>query len=135
MRVAIGFLFIALLLFPVRSFARVHRTVERAIDPTYGSALAAANRFLHAWQTQDHETGIMMLTDAARQHASPERLQVFFASGPQAAFEIQRGKRLSEAAYVFPAVLFDAAISARPHVCKVVIVKAGKDDWAVDRLP
>jgi hypothetical protein len=129
-------IFILLLgLIPISSFARVHRSVERAIDPAYGSALAAANKFLHAWQTQDHETGIMMLTDAARQHASPEQLQEFFSSGAQAAFEIQRGRRRSAAEYVFPAVLFDGETSRHPHVCRIVIVKAGKEDWAVDRLP
>src|SRR5438128_11844786 len=62
-------------------FARVSKSSSsRAIDPSYSSALAAANRFLHAWQTQDHEAGIMMLTDAARQQTSPELLQSFFRS-------------------------------------------------------
>jgi hypothetical protein len=122
------------------SFARVPKSSSRLIDsaysdPAYGAALAAANRFLHAWQTQDHETGIMMLTDSARQHVSRDQLQEFFSSGPDAAFEIQRGKRLDTAEYVFPVVLFDSSSSPRPHVCKIVVVKAGKDDWVVDKLP
>ena len=108
----------------------------RTIDPQYGSALAAANRFLHAWQTQDHETGIMMLTDAAREHASRDQLQKFFSAGPEAAFEIQRGTRIYAGTYSFPVVLFDTASStARTHACRILIVKAGRDDWAVDRLP
>jgi hypothetical protein len=108
----------------------------RPIDPQYGSALAAANRFLHAWQTQDHETGIMMLTDAAREHASPDQLQKFFSAGPEAAFEIQRGRRIYEGTYSFPAVLFDTSSStSRAHACRILIVKAGRDDWGVDRLP
>ena len=123
-------------LFSVASFARVPRRNLPSTDPEYGSALAAANRFLHAWQTQDHETGIMMLTDSARQHASRDQLQDFFSTGPDAAFEIRRGKRLSTAEYAFPVVLFDAASAGNhPHVCKIIIVKADKDDWAVDRLP
>jgi hypothetical protein len=115
--------------------ARVPKSGSRALDPAYGPALAAANRFLHAWQTQDHETGIMMLTDSARQHASREQLQAFFSSGADAAFEIQRGKRLNEAGFVFPVVLFDSASSPQPHFCRIIIVRAGKDDWAVDKLP
>lgn len=78
----------------------------------------------------------MMLTDAAREHASREQLQEFFSSGPESAFEIQRGRRINIGEYVFPAVLFDESASAhKPHVCRIVVVKAGKDDWAVDRLP
>lgn len=108
----------------------------RTGDPQYGSALAAANRFLHAWQTQDHETGIMMLTDAAREHASRDQLQEFFLTGPEAAFEIRRGRRTNEGEYSFPVVLFDASSpTIRPHACRIVIVKTGIDDWAVDRLP
>lgn len=77
----------------------------------------------------------MMLTDSARQHASREQLQAFFSSGADAAFEIQRGKRLNEAGFVFPVVLFDSASSPQPHFCRIIIVRAGKDDWAVDKLP
>src|SRR5438445_13866582 len=88
-------------------FARVSKSSSsRALDPAYSSALAAANRFLHAWQTQDHETGIVMLTDAARQHTSPELLQIFFSPGPQAAFEIKHGKRIGPGEYGFPVALF-----------------------------
>jgi hypothetical protein len=123
--------FVALL-----AFGRVPKRHLATTDPTYGSALAAANRFLYAWQTQDHETGIMMLTDSARQHATRDQLQEFFSSGPDAAFEIRRGKRLSTAEYSFPVVLFDSSHPANhSHPCNIVMVKAGKDDWAVDRLP
>lgn len=78
----------------------------------------------------------MMLTDAAREHASRDQLQEFFSTGADAAFEIRRGKRLSTAEFAFPVVLFDASNAANhPRVRKIIIVKAGKDDWAVDRLP
>ena len=123
----------------VASSTRVHKNssknISLAADPAYAAALAAANRFLHAWQTQDHETGIMMLTDAAREHASRQRLQEFFSPGPDAAFEIQRGK-LVNGQYVFPVVLFDVSeTDAHRHASSVVITKMGKDDWAVDKLP
>ena len=45
------------------------------------SALAAANRFLQAWQNQDRETGLLMLTDDAKQASSEDRLEAFFSSG------------------------------------------------------
>jgi len=127
----------------VASSARVHKnswrggskSISPASDPAYAAALAAANRFLHAWQTQDHETGIMMLTDAAREHASRERLQEFFSPSPEAAFEIQRGKHVN-GEYVFPVVLFGLPESgAHAHIGSVVITKVGKGDWAVDKLP
>src|SRR5947207_9964331 len=93
---------------------------HQKVDPAYSSALAAANRFLHAWQTQDHETGIMMLTDAARQHVSPERLQEFFSPGTQAGFEIYHGKRINGGEYVFPIVLFGLSEQkARPRACSI----------------
>src|SRR5438477_1346708 len=118
-------------------FARVSKSSSsRAADPSYSSALAAANRFLHAWQTQDHETGIMMLTDSARQHASPEQLQSFFSPGPSAAYEITHGKRISAATYSFPVALFGSSMTAtHPHVSKLVLTRSRKDDWLVDRLP
>ena len=76
-----------------------------------------------------------MLTDAAREQESRERLQDFFSPGPDAAFEIQRGKHVN-GEYVFPVVLFDVSQSdAHAHAGSVVITKMGKDDWAVDKLP
>jgi hypothetical protein len=116
-------------------FARVPKASKRITDPSYGPALAAANRFLYAWQMQDHESGILMLTDSARQRATRERLQEFFSSGPQAAFEIRRGKRLRAEEYAFPVVLFDSSSARSTHASRIVVVKAGKDDWAVDNLP
>jgi hypothetical protein len=119
-----------------QSFAHPHRKTPRATDPLYGSALAAANRFLRAWQDQDHETGIMMLSDSARQSVSPEKLESFFSPGPDAAYEIAHGKRVNSAAYGFRVVLFGAsAISSRPHVCTVTVTRNGKNNWTVDRLP
>jgi hypothetical protein len=119
-----------------QSSAHQHKKHLRTVDPLYGSALAAANRFLHAWQTEDHETGIMMLSDIARQSLSPDELQSFFSPGPDAAYEIARGKRVNSAAYAFPVVLFGAsAAPSRPHVCTVVVTRSGKNEWAVDKLP
>jgi hypothetical protein len=127
---------ILLLSLTATSDARTMRRGARSsFDPAYGSALAAANRFLHAWQNQDHESGIVMLADTARQHASPESLQSFFSPGADAAYEIAHGQRLKAGEYAFPLVLFGSAEGPRTRYCKLVVVHAGKDDWAVERLP
>lgn len=113
-------------------------------DPGYISALSAANRFLQAWQNQDHETGLLMLTDAAKQHSSEERIATFFSSGSDAAYEIARGKRLKAGRYAFPITLFATHSSttqssptqaSRPQKSEIVVVRAGKDEWAIDKLP
>jgi hypothetical protein len=104
-------------------------------DSSYSSALAAANRFLHAWQTQDHEAGILMLTDAARQQSSSGRLQEFFSPGSNAAYEIRRGRRLNGGEYAFPVVLFGTPQNPQPRVRRLLIIHSGKDEWAVNRLP
>jgi hypothetical protein len=108
-------------------------------DPGYASALAAANRFLQAWQNQDHETGLLMLTDTAKQNSSQDRLEVFFASGRDAAYEITRGKKLKAGCYAFPVALFTSVAgmtdAARPQKSQIVVVRAGKDEWAIDKLP
>ena len=117
------------------------KTNTPTADPNYVFALAAANRFLRAWQTQDHETGLVMLTDAAKHHTSEDRLQTFFSSEStaQPAFEINRGKKLKAGRYSFPVVLFDVASTSRksqyPRHSQIVVVKTGKDDWAIDKLP
>jgi hypothetical protein len=108
-------------------------------DRAYVSALAAANRFLQAWQNQDHETGLLMLTDDAKQHSSEDRLEAFFSSGADAAYEIARGKKMKAGRYAFPVTLFPfhtgSTTSDRPQKSEIVVVRAGKDEWAIDRLP
>jgi hypothetical protein len=78
----------------------------------------------------------MMLSDGARQRVSADQLQDFFSPTASAAFEIEHGKRLNQGEYAFPVVLFGLSGSPdRAHVCKIVVVRAGKDDWAVEKLP
>jgi hypothetical protein len=115
------------------SSARSPKSHARALDPAYSSALAAANRFLQAWEAQDHETAVMMLSDAARQHSSPELLQAFFTTQSQAAFEIGRGRRIQNGEYVFPVALFGMR-QAHPRYCTIVVTR-GKNDWMIDKLP
>jgi hypothetical protein len=116
-----------------------HSAPPPASDSGYASALAAANRFLQAWQNQDHETGLLMLTDTAKQNSSQDRLEVFFASGHDAAYEIARGKKLKAGCYAFPVALFTSVAgmtnAARPQKSQIVVVRAGRDEWAIDKLP
>ena len=78
----------------------------------------------------------MMLSDAARQRVSADQLQDFFSPTTSAAFEIEHGKRLNPGEYAFPVVLLGLAGSHdRAHICRIVVIRAGKDDWAVEKLP
>jgi hypothetical protein len=111
-------------------------------DPDYVLALAAANRFLYAWQAEDQENGILMMTDTAKHRTSEERLQSFFApgAGVQQTYEIGRGRRLHAGQYSFPVTLFactdgNPARTSHPRSSEIVVVKAGEHDWAVDKLP
>jgi hypothetical protein len=121
----------------------VHHSSRAVSDPAYSSALAAANRFLHAWQNEDHEAGIVMLADSARQNLSQDSLQTFFSPGPDAAYEIAHGQRLKAGEYAFPLVLFSSwerkaegkAEIKGPRHCKLVVIRDGKSDWAVEKLP
>jgi hypothetical protein len=122
------------------SIAKAKRTPPLPVsEPGYKSALAAANRFLQAWQNQDHETGLLMLTDVAKQGSSQDRMESFFSSGSDAAYEIARGRKLKAGRYSFPVTLFvsrpDQARPGHPQRSEIVVVLAGKDEWAVDKLP
>ena len=127
-------------LFSPSAAARNKRTSTLPVpDSEYTPALAAANRFLQAWQNQDRETGLLMLTDVAKQKSSEERLEVFFSSGHDAAYEIARGKKLKAGRYAFPVALFaspsDPNKSSRPQRSAIVVVRAGEGEWAIDKLP
>jgi hypothetical protein len=135
MRSAVAVLFLCLIASQVLAHSS-KRSQRSHVDPEYSAALAAVNRFLHAWQTQDHETGIVMLSDTAREHVSPEQLQEFFSPTGTAAFEIEHGRKRNARSYAFPVVLFGmTGTHERPRACNVILIKAGKDDWAVERLP
>lgn len=116
-----------------------HSAAPAAPDRGYPSALAAANRFLQAWQNQDRETGLLMLTDAAKENSSADRMEVFFSSGSDAAYEIARGKKLAAGRYAFPVTLFpsrpETNKSGPPQRSEIVVVRDGKDEWAIDKLP
>lgn len=136
--------FAAILSASVAAKSKPLPSISSRPDPGYIYALSAANRFLQAWQNQDHETGLLMLTDAAKQHSSEERIATFFSSGSDAAYEIARGKRLKAGRYAFPVTLFTSHSSTtqsspiqptHPQKSEIVVVRTGKDEWAIDKLP
>ena len=98
-------------------------------------ALATANRFLHAWQTGDLETGMVLLSDNARRAHAPEEFEHIFSGGSNRGFEIMAGKG-NRGRYRFPVVLVTLrGARVRHRVSELIVVNTGKDDWAVDRLP
>jgi hypothetical protein len=104
-------------------------------DSGYVFALGTANRFLHAWQTRDLETGMILLSDKVRRAHSAETLEELFSSGSDRAYEIGRGKG-HPGRYRFPVVLVTKS-GGGPHrtFSEIILVNTGKNDWAVDKLP
>lgn len=105
-------------------------------DADYISALAAADLFFHAWQNHDQETGLLLLTNAAKQRTSPEQIESFF-SASRPAYEITLGKKLRRGRYRFAVALFETSSHRRANrrYSELVVVRAGKNDWAIDNLP
>ena len=121
--------------------SKTHHIVDPPVDRNYVSALSAADRFLHAWQTDDEEAGILMLTDRLKQRSNEETVHEFFSADPLwASYEIGRGRKLSSGRYEFPVSLFQTPSQNGPHwmhpqSSALIVVKAGKTEWAVDKLP
>lgn len=136
-KVLVGFVALSLLL-PLLAHPRSRRPLPPP-DPNYASALAAANRFLQAWQSQNPEDGLLLLTDAAKREVSEEKFQEFFEHGSSAAYEIARGRTLSDGRYSFPVVLFAGgeagASRARPRFSHLIVARTTQNEWVVDRLP
>jgi hypothetical protein len=109
--------------------------LENPSDPGYVLALAAANHFLHAWQTGDIETGMVLLSDGLRHSQNADKLEEFFSNAANRAFEITRAHG-HQGLYSFPVVL----VTIRgDHVARkfseIILVESGKNDWVVDKLP
>jgi hypothetical protein len=107
------------------------------VDSDYGAALALADRFLNAWQTQDQESGLLMLTDTAKQHWSEDRLGEFFSPGENAAYQVSGGKKLKAGRYAFPVALLSSPPNrqGRKRFSEIIVMRTGGQDWAVDKLP
>ncbi len=127
---------------PVGTAARtkpkgVTTKLRTPLDGDYVSALSVANRFLSAWQSRDHETVLLLLTDSAKQHTTEDRLGAFFSgNGGQSAFLITTGRKIGPGRFDFPVALMESAgNSVHRRYSHIVVIRAGKDEWAVDTLP
>jgi len=133
-----GFLAGILLVLPAAAWGRSHsHSAEPSItsDPGYGFALAAADRFLQAWQTGDVENGMVLVGDSVRHSQNSDKLEQFFSNAKDRAFEITRGHG-RPGRYTFPVVLVTprgAHVTRR--FSEITLVDAGKNDWVVDKLP
>jgi hypothetical protein len=119
-------------------WARVHNhpaKQENSSDPGYVFALAAANHFLHAWQSADLESGTVLLSDGIRHSQNADKLEQLFSSGTDRGFEIARGHGHS-GRYSFPVVLVTARGSRiTRRFSEIILIETGKNDWVVDKLP
>jgi hypothetical protein len=107
-----------------------------ALGPGYVSALSAANRLLQAWQSGDVENGMVLLSSHAKEAATTEVVEQFFSNPSASAYEIGRGKLVKRGRYEFPVVLVTGnSKKLRRKFSSIVVVNAGNDDWAVDKLP
>jgi hypothetical protein len=110
-----------------------------AVDQEYIAALATANRFLQAWQSQDQETGILLLSDKVKGQTAEEHLQSLFsrADNAQEAYEISGGRKLKAGRYIFSVALFNSrnGMWMQRRSSRMIVTRVGKNDWAVDKLP
>lgn len=133
-----AFAAILLIFLPATGWGGGHRPASKpaaANDPGYVLALAAADRFLHAWEAGDLETGTVLLSDHVRHTHNAEALETFFSTGDARAFEIMRGTGHA-GRYRFPVILVTRQGNAtRRASSEIILVNTGKNDWAVDKLP
>jgi hypothetical protein len=108
---------------------------ENPTDPGYVLALAAADRFLHAWQIGDIENGMVQLSDRVRRSGNADKVEQFFSDAKDRAFEITRGNG-QPGRYHFPVVLiWTQGSRITRKVSELILIETGKNDWVVDKLP
>jgi hypothetical protein len=112
-----------------------HSNPPAPVDSGYVFALATANRFLHAWQTGDIETGMVLLSDQVRHSQDPEKVEQFFSSDAGHAFEIARGQGNGGRYRFAVALVTTSGPRVRRRFSEIIVVNTGKNDWVVDKLP
>jgi hypothetical protein len=139
-KIPLACLFILPIFLSVSAFPRSHSRSpkqETPTDPSYVFALAAANHFLHAWQTGDLESGMLLLSNGLRHSQNADQVEDFFSNAKTKirSFEITRGHG-NPGRYTFPIVLVTARGS---HISRkfseITTIEAGTNDWVVDKLP
>jgi hypothetical protein len=133
-------LILAVSFIPAPGVARIRtHHAQSSPDAEYVSALAVANKFLYAWQSHDEEAGLLLLTDAVKKSSTEDRVATFFTSAPLATYEIGRGKKLKPGLYVFPLALYKSEPGkdklCPPRYSQLNVIRTGKEDWAIDKLP
>ena len=104
-------------------------------DTGYVFALGTANRFLHAWQTGDLESGMVLVSDRERRSHKIRDLEELFSGNLDRAYEIGRGQG-HHGRYRFPVVLITkTGTGLHRTFSEIVVVETGENDWAVDKLP
>jgi hypothetical protein len=117
-----------------------------AADQDYIAALAVADNFLHAWQSHDEETGILLLSNQLRERSSADSVSTFFSTAhPEQAYEIGRGSKLAPGRYQFPVILWQRPAMnpssgtahhwSHPHTAMLVVIRTLKEDWLIDKIP
>ena len=104
-------------------------------DPGYTLALSAANHFLHAWQSGDLETGVVLLSDSVRHSQNPDKFEEYFTSTGDRGFEIARGIGKHDRYRFAVALVTNEAGRIRRRFSEIVVVNSGKNNWAIDKLP
>jgi hypothetical protein len=129
---------VLLIVFISPSWAGSHSHRAKQENPTdsgYVLALAAADRFLHAWQIGDIENGMVQLSDKVRRSENADKVEQFFSDPKDRAFEITRGNG-QPGRYHFPVVLvWTQGSRITRRVSELILVETGKNDWVVDKLP
>ncbi|MGD0570300.1 MAG: hypothetical protein ABSA78_18000 [Candidatus Sulfotelmatobacter sp.] len=108
------------------------------LDRDYVPALAAADRFLQAWQSGDTESGMVLLSAHAKEMATSDAVEEFFSNLGPLAYEIDRGRLVKRGRYEFPIVLVSvSSTNAQLHrrFTSIVMVDTGHSEWVVDKLP
>jgi hypothetical protein len=118
------------------AWSRPHKP-EAPADAGYVFALAAANHFLHAWQTGDLENGMVLLSDGLRHSQSADQMEDFFSNAKTQirSYEITTGHG-NPGHYTFPIVLVTPRGSHLSRkFSEITMIEAGKNDWVADKLP
>jgi hypothetical protein len=89
---------------------------------------------LHAWQTGDLETGMVLISDQVRRSHNADALEQFFSGDADRAYEIGRG-RGQPGRYCFPVVLITQAGGLHRRFSEMMLVRTSRNDWAIDKLP
>jgi len=103
------------------------------------SLLAGAKKLAMGFVLIIFFSSILLLSDRLKQHIVETTLDSHLNSKakPQS-FEIGRGKKLRSDRYQFPIALFPAPSNVRtmrPQMATLLVIKTGKNEWAIDKLP